>query len=187
MMLHAFRCLVALGLFVALSGCFVSNGPLIDPSQAVYPILDGAVFEKSSANRERDTFGPFDNKVVIKRDGPYYVHEETGGDGSVSTSRGLMVEFAPNVYLVMSDDQEGKLFYYTLFVRQGANFVQYRILCEDLVLRGRKSGLEPDYFGAVKTPNDMCKFSSLDKLKSAMSFARGQALAKRWAVYTPKS
>lgn len=186
-MVRAFRGILALALFVALSGCFVSNTPLIEPSMAVYPIADGTVFEKSSENRERDTFGPFDNKVVIKRDGPYYVHEETGGDGTVSTSRGLMIEFAPGIYLVMSDDQEGKLYYYTLFVRQGVNYVQYRILCEDLVLRARKSGLEPAYFGAVKTPNDLCKFSSLDSLKSAMSFARGQALAKRWAVYKPKS
>jgi hypothetical protein len=179
-------------LALGLSGCFISDKPLLTPANADYSIPHGAVFIKSSIVRTQTEYEPFDNAILITRDydnkvrreGGYYVHEETGVNGVKNVSRGLMKKIDKDNYLVMGEDKEEGRFWYGLFVREGEEWVQYKVLCEDLVFSAKRAVLPLSDFGAVRTPSGACKFTSLERLMHAITFARGLSpKARAWARY----
>jgi hypothetical protein len=186
------RSFAALCLAMLLSGCFVSDEPLITPKNADYPIPHGAVFVKSSTVRTQTEYEPFDNAVLISRDygdtvrreGGYYVHEETGANGIKNLSRGLMKKIDGKTYLVMGEDKEQGRYWYGLFVQDGEEWVQYKVLCDDLVAGAKRAVVPLEDFGAVRTPSGACKFTSLDKLMHAIKFAQAMSpKAREWARY----
>ena len=192
MVLLRVRLLIAAALLVLLSGCFISDEPLLTPENADYPIAHGSVFIKSSVLRAQTDYEPFDNAVVIsrdydnkvKREGGYYVHEETGANGVKNVSRGLMKQIEKNAYLVMVQDKESGRYWYGLFEREGEEWVQYKVLCEDLVASAKRAGEPLENFGAVRTPSGACKFTSLERLMHAIKFARDLSpKARAWARY----
>jgi hypothetical protein len=192
MIASSLRAFAAFGLAVLLSGCFVSDEPLITPKNADYPIPHGAVFIKSSIVRTQTEYEPFDNAVLISRDygdtvrreGGYYVHEETGANGIKNSSRGLMKKIDKTKYLVMGEDKEAGRFWYGLFVQEGEEWVQYKVLCEDLVAGAKRAVVPLEDFGAVRTPSGACKFTSLEKISHAIGFAQAMSSkARAWARY----
>ncbi|MEQ9150845.1 MAG: hypothetical protein RLO06_05085, partial [Parvibaculum sp.] len=125
------RRLAAFAALLLLAGCLVSDGDLIAPADADYPIADGTRFAEYPLDETGARAGDDQESVIVTRDGARYLMQ-TGEDGKLFS--GLMKEIGPELYAVMmreDDVAEGNL--YALMKREGASWKRWGMVCPDFV------------------------------------------------------
>jgi hypothetical protein len=140
-------------LALGLSGCLVSEGPLIAPGDAAFPLPD-------RASAERFTFGD-DKKWAHQandtayRAGSGYVVTREDGDEMEMTLKHI----AQNTFIAQVKNGDGG-YMYGLLVFQGNTIYEYAPDCEDF------TEVEKQRFGLVKKDDD-CTVTSVQGLADA--------------------
>jgi len=137
-------------LALGLSGCLVSEGPLIAPSEAAFPLPDHATAERfkpgESGGWEHDT-----NESAYRADTSYIVTHEDGDEMELTLKR-----IAQNTFIAQTKGKEGG-YLYGLLVFEGNTIYEYAIDCDDF------SPTEQQRYGLVKKDDD-CSVTSAQGL-----------------------
>ncbi|MDX5367503.1 MAG: hypothetical protein LPK88_13600 [Alphaproteobacteria bacterium] len=162
------RRLAALFAPLLLAGCLVSDGDLIAPAEADYPVADGSRFtvhmlDETGARADETP----ERAIVTIGNGRYMMR--SGEENKVFG--GLMKEVGPNLFAVMireEDQTEGNL--YALMERDGASWKRWGMVCPDFVSLAESEGVKLAQFGMTVRNSD-CVVDSFANLKMALLFA----------------
>lgn len=174
-----------LGVAFGLSGCFISDDPLITPADARYPVPDGARFVRTTVG----TASPgSDEDVLVRREGDLYVHEATDPvDGKKDVMRGRMTDLDTGRFVAMAEGEGGAYYIYTVFVPRESGYDEYQVTCTDLADVAKAQNKVIGDFGASHPQNgDDCKFTRLQDLKAALIVVLANRTS-RDAHYAPRT
>jgi len=162
------RRLAALFAPLLLAGCLISDGDLVSPKEADYPVADGARFTVHvlNENGERADEAPEQALVTVEKD--RYVMR-TGEENKAFV--GLMKEIGPDLYAVMireEDQAEGNL--YALMRRDGTTWWRWGMVCPEFVSLVEDEGMALADFGMIVRNSD-CVVTDFGNLKKALLFA----------------
>ena len=149
-------------LTLGLSGCLVSEGPLIGPADAAFPLPD-------RVSAERFTFGD-DKKWAHQandsayRSGSGYVVTREDGDEMEMTLKRI----AQNTFIAQVKNSDGG-YMYGLLVFQGNTIYEYAPDCEDF------TAAEKQRFGLVQKDDD-CTVTSVQGLADAYAGQLGKGI-----------
>jgi hypothetical protein len=151
-----------------LAGCLVSDGDLIAPSDADYPIADGTRFAEYPLDETGARTGDAPETVIVTRDGARYLMR-TGEDGKLFS--GLMKDIGPELFAVMlreDDTPEGNL--YALMKRDGTSWKRWGMVCPDFVAMVDENGKTLADFG-IEVRNSDCVAQDFASVTRALLFA----------------
>lgn len=132
---------LALVATLLVGGCFVSDEPLIQSRDYVYPLPDRASGDAFKWNDEQSQW-TYANHFSLARDGAEYVLQEPGDDDKLGEVHVVFAAIGSNRWLVQENpDKDSSQYYYGLVERdsQGHFFVYYLTDLCDLV--PKQSGL----------------------------------------------
>ncbi|NWH07994.1 MAG: hypothetical protein HXY22_04990 [Alphaproteobacteria bacterium] len=162
------RLLNVVAILVAMFGlnaCLISPAPLITPDKAAYPFADGARLDHVSGDTHR--------RVILLREGNYYLHVEDGGpEETPSVLRGMMYEFAPGAFILQAEippegDKERAYMYAILTLDEPRGFKRFDLTCGGVkeLLEGSSQTLKS--FGLSEAASDSdCMVETLDGLSA---------------------
>ena len=162
------RRLAAILIPLLLAGCLVSDGDLISPQEADYPIADGTRLAEYPLDGTGARTGDAPETVTVTRDGARYLMQ-TGEDGKLFS--GLMREIGPGLYAVMKredDAPEGNL--YALMKHDGASWKRWGMVCPDFVSLVEANGKALADFG-IEVRNSDCVAMDFASVTKALLFA----------------
>ncbi|GMV61920.1 MAG: hypothetical protein AMXMBFR74_10890 [Parvibaculum sp.] len=162
------RRLAALFAPLLLAGCLISDGDLVSPKEADYPVADGARFtvHMLNENGERADKTPEQARVTVKS-GRYTMR--TGEENKAFT--GLMKEIGPDLYAVMiREEDQGQGNLYALMQRDGTTWWRWGMVCPDFVSLVEDEGMTLADFGMIVRNSD-CVVTDFGNLKKALLFA----------------
>lgn len=162
------RRLAALLAPLLLGACLISDGDLISPAEADYPVADGSRFTVSmlDENGQRADETP-ETAVVTIENGRYAMR--TGEENKVFT--GLMKQIGPDLFAVMireENETEGNL--YALMERNGPTWRRWGMVCPDFVSLAENEGVKLAEFGMIVRNSD-CVVDDFANLEKALRFA----------------
>lgn len=151
-----------------LAGCLVSDGDLISPGEADFPVADGARFTVHALDEKgvRTDDAP-ETAVVTVESGRYILR--SGEENKVFT--GLMKEIGPELYAVMireEDQTEGNL--YALMRREGTTWWRWGMVCPQFVSLVEEEGMTLADFGMIVRNSD-CVATDFASVAKALLFA----------------
>lgn len=162
------RRLAAFAALLLLTGCLVSDGDLISPGEADFPVEDGTRFTVYALDESGErTDEPPEQATVTVKDGRYLM--QTGEDGKLFS--GLMKEIGPQLFAVMmreDDALEGNL--YALVKRDGASWKRWGMVCPDFVSLVEANGKTLADFG-IEVRNSDCVAQDFESVRKALLFA----------------
>ena len=156
------RLLAVLSLsFLAMTGCFKSDTPLISFFDSVSPIPEG---QYRYVNADKTT-----NSVILTHDCNATKMITVLPDGTAKINTLLMVELDKGYYIVMDADKD-----YTLIRVNPKNFIEFdgSKLGDKLLEVARAAGKDISDYGVVRVTGDTsktCWFNDLDGMKRAMA------------------
>jgi hypothetical protein len=137
-------------LALGLSGCLVSQFPIIAPGEAAFPLADRVSAERfkpgDNNNWEHDT-----NESAYRAGAGYVVTHENGEEMELTLKR-----IAQNTFIAQTKGKEGG-YLYGLLVSEGNTIYEYAIDCDDF------SPEEQQRYGLVKQDDD-CSVTSVQGL-----------------------
>ena len=165
------RGLAALGALamLALAGCLVSEEPLIDADQAVFPLAEGvwARYETDDGVAELEWRGPV--RIV---DGVYTSEED---DFSYEGAR--FAEMRDGVFIAQHppdpDDDDGPWIYSLLYALPDGHFGYDIPVCDEI------PAAERERIGVTMNDDDVCVFDDYETLVAAMEAFEAAARAER--------
>ena len=162
------RRLAALLAPLLLAGCLVSDGDLIAPAEADYPVADGSRFtvHMLDENGARADETP-EQAIITIENGRYMMR--SGEENKVFG--GLMKEVGPDLFAVMireEDQTEGNL--YALMERDGTAWRRWGMVCPDFVSLAESEGVALAEFGMTVRNSD-CVVDNFANLTKALLFA----------------
>jgi hypothetical protein len=138
-------------LTLALGGCLVSEGSLIGPGEAAFPLPDRASAERFKVGEnkgwEHDT-----NESAYRSGAGYIVTHEDGDEMELVLKR-----IAQNTFIAQTKSGDGG-YMYGLLVFQGTTIYEYAIDCDDF------SPAELQRYGLVKKDDSDCTVTSAQGL-----------------------
>jgi hypothetical protein len=132
-------------LTLGLSGCLVSEGPLIAPGEAAFPLPDRVNAERFSPNSDKNGWTHQAYDSAYRSGSTYVVKREGSDDETVLTFKRV----APNTFIAQANGSEGG-YMYGLLVFQGNTLYEYDIDCEDF------DDAEMPRYGLVKKDGGDC-------------------------------
>ncbi len=135
---------------LGLSGCLVSEEPLIAPGEAAFPLPNQASAERFKPG---DNGWEHDEDDSARRDGSRYVLTTPSGAMELTFRR-----IAENTYMVQSRTDPNADYIYGLIVVDGGKVYEYGIDCTDF------DATELLSYGIVKKDNDDCTVTSANGL-----------------------
>ncbi len=147
--------------FLAMTGCFKSDAPLISFFDSVAPIPEG---QYRYVNADKTT-----NSVIITHDCNATKMITVLPDGSAKINTLLMVELGKSYYIVMDADKD-----YTLIRVNAKNFMEFdgSKLGDKLLEVAQAAGKDVSDYGIVRVTGDTsktCWFNDLDGMKRAFA------------------
>ena len=139
-------------LALGLGGCLVSEGPIIAPGEAAFPLPDRASAERFTLSDNNWTHQAYDSAY---RSGSGYVVTREDGDEMEMTLKRI----AQNTFIAQIKGSEGYM--YGLLVFQGNTIYEYAPDCEDF------NAAEMQRYGLVKKDGDDCTVTSAQGLAAA--------------------
>ncbi len=137
----------------ALSGCLVSEGPLIGPGEAAFPLPDRASAERFTyGDDKRWAHQAYDSAY---RSGSGYVVTREDGDEMEMTLKRI----AQDTFIAQTKNPDGG-YMYGLLVFQGNTIYEYAPDCEDF------TAAEKQRFGLIQKDDD-CTVTSVRGLADA--------------------
>ena len=162
------RLIVTLVLPLLLAGCLVSDGDLISPGEADFPVADGTRFTVYVLDETGTRTGDAPERAVVTvKDGRYLM--DMGEESKLFA--GLMKEIGPELYAVMireADQTEGN--FYALMERDGTSWHRWGVVCPDFVSLVEEQGKRLADFGMIVRNSD-CVATNFGDLKKALLFA----------------
>ena len=141
-------------LALGLSGCLVSEGPLIAPGDAAFPLPDRVSAERfkpgESGGWEHDT-----NESAYRAGASYIVTHEDGAELELTLER-----IAPNTFIAQTKGDDGG-YLYGLIVFQGNTIYEYAIDCDAF------DTSEMQRYGLVKKDDSDCTVTSSEGLSAS--------------------
>lgn len=162
------RRLAAFAALLLLTGCLVSDGDLISPGEADFPVEDGTRFTVYALDESGERADePPEQATVTVKDGRYLM--DMGEESKLFA--GLMKEIGPELYAVMireADQTDGN--FYALMERDGTSWKRWGMVCPDFVSLVEEEGMALADFGMVVRNSD-CVAQDFEDLKKALLFA----------------
>jgi hypothetical protein len=162
------RRLAALFAPLLLAGCLISDGDLVSPKEADYPVADGTRFTIHMLNEQGERADETPEQAIVTVESGRYVMR-TGEENKAFA--GLMKEIGPDLYAVMvreEDQSEGNL--YALMQRDGTSWKRWGMVCPDFVSLAEDEGVTLADFGMIVRNSD-CVVTDFENLKKALLFA----------------
>jgi hypothetical protein len=149
------RIALPFALVLGLSGCLVSQAPLIAPGEAAFPLPDGARAEHLTCGSEEpcETQG----ESTTRRSGAGYVLRNEGQDEEVEF---LLKAISRNAFIAQTKTEEGG-YLYGLLVVDGRTVNKYDVECQDF------SSDDQQRYGLSPKDGDDCTVTSIEGLTSA--------------------
>ena len=143
-------------LTLGLSGCLVSEGPLVGPGEAAFPLQDRVKAERFTPNTDNSgwTHQAYDSAY---RSGSAYVVTRENSDDQMELT---LKRIAQNTFIAQTKGGEGG-YLYGLLVFQGDTIYEYDIDCEDF------NASELQRYGLVKKDESDCTVTSAQGLAAA--------------------
>ncbi|HLJ22183.1 MAG TPA: hypothetical protein VKU84_18390 [Stellaceae bacterium] len=113
-------------LALGLSGCLVSEGPLVAPGEAAFPLPDRASAERLSPNSDNTGWQHQANDSAYRSGSAYIVKRENSDDEMELTLKRI----AENTFIAQTKGGEGG-YLYGLLVFQGNTIYEYDVDCDD--------------------------------------------------------
>jgi len=139
---------------IFLSGCFVSERPLITPQSADFPFRDGTRYSAP---------GGQSNVNVLNIENGYYVRRQTDGE----TQTFLLKSIGNSLYAIQEADSNptnGENFHYGLLVINGST--AYRYLYDSACKDNYSAYVQSALVSGVSDNGNDCFVTSLDSLAS---------------------
>lgn len=160
-MLKTARLMLTLGLAFALSGCFVSDKPLIAEADSVTPVAPGRYVNPSM---DPGTY------ALVTVNGNVTVLSSSDDKGNTEEMAFLMRNLRNDYYIVMDRDDSS----YTLVRVHDGTVDEYDAgqYCKKLHALAKKRGADMASFGVVNEQQDetsICYFDNYDKLAGAFA------------------
>jgi hypothetical protein len=144
-------CLALLAaLALGLSGCLVSQFPIIAPGEAAFPLADRVSAERFKPG-ENNSWEHDANESAYRAGAGYVVTHENGDEMELTLKR-----IAQNTFIAQTKEKEGD-YLYGLLVFEGNTIYEYAIDCDDFSLA------EQQQYGLVKKDDD-CSVTSAQGL-----------------------
>ncbi|GEM_PF-3533131 len=138
---------------LGLSGCLVSQGPLIGSGEAAFPLADRVSAERFKPG---DNGWEHDANESAYRSGSGYVVTHEGGDEMELTLKRI----AQNTFIAQTRSSEGE-YMYGLLVFKGNEIYEYNVDCSDF------DDSEIERYGIVRKDSDDCTVTSSEGLSAA--------------------
>lgn len=148
------RIALPLALALGLSGCLVSQAPLIAPGEAAFPLPDGARAEHLICGSEGAC--EVQGESTARRSSTGYVLKIEGQDDE---GEFLLKPISQTAFIAQAKTEEGYL--YGLLVFDSRTINQYDVECQDF------SGDELQRYGLSPKEGKDCTVASIDGLASA--------------------
>lgn len=160
-MLRSARLVFVLGFAFALSGCFVSEKPLIAEADSVTPVTPGRYV---NASMDEGTY------ALVTVNGNVTVLSSSDDKGNAEEMAFLMRNLRNDYYIVMDRDDSS----YTLVRVHDGSVEEYDAgqYCRKLHAVAKKRGVDMASFGVVneqKEDTSICTFDNYDKLTGAFA------------------
>jgi hypothetical protein len=140
------------GIALGLSGCLVSQDPLVAPGEAAFPLADLASAERLRPKGETD-WEHDDNEAARRTGSSYIVTHEDGEEMELTLKR-----IAQNTFIAQSKTKEGE-YIYGLLVFGPDRIYEYGVDCPDF------NAEEAQRYGIVSSKDsDDCTVSSVEGL-----------------------
>lgn len=143
-------------LTLGLSGCLVSEDPLIAPEEAAFPLPDRVSAERFSPGSESNGWTHQAYDSAYRSGSTYIVKREGSEDETVLTFKRI----AQNTFIVQTGSGDGG-YMYGLLVLKGDTLYEYDIDCEDF------NAAEMQRYGLFKKDGDDCGVTSAQGLAEA--------------------
>jgi hypothetical protein len=140
-------------LALPLSGCLVSESPLITSESATYPLANQVSAE--SLRRNGDAWEHSENNSAHRSGAAYFLVAENGEEVEF-----MLRQIAERTFIAQTKDDQGK-YMYGVLVFDGRMIYEYAPDCSDF----READLER--YGFVKKDGDDCTVTSLTGLANA--------------------
>lgn len=162
------RRLAALFAPLLLAGCLISDGDLVSPKEADYPVADGARFTVHMLNENGERADETPEQAIVTVESGRYVMR-TGEENKAFA--GLMKEIGPDLYAVMvREEDQGQGNLYALMRRDGTTWWRWGMVCPDFVSLVEDEGMALADFGMIVRNSD-CVVTDFENLKKALLFA----------------
>jgi len=141
-------------LTLGLSGCLVSEAPLIAPSEAAFPLPDRAAAERLHPDGNNGWTHEA-NDTAYRSGSGYVVTRENGDEMELTLKR-----IAPNAFIAQTGGQEGG-YLYGLLVIQGNTIYEYDVDCDDF------DAADMQRYGFIKKNESDCTVTSAQGLAAS--------------------
>ena len=147
---------ICVTLALGLSGCLVSEGPLISPSEAAFPLADRVSAERFSPSSDNNGWTHQAYDSAYRSGSTYVVKREGSEDETVLTFKRI----APNTFIAQTGGNEAG-YMYGLVVLKGDTLYEYDLDCEDF------NAAQMQRYGLFKKDTGDCGVTSVQGLAAA--------------------